>query len=103
MMSALYRFSTKGIGLNSMAQDVFGGRTSTELETLNGYMLDLARRTGFPTPINETIYEVAKERFGPDFQPISEQELWDMVKQKTRALSITQKTLRVNRTDNSNS
>jgi hypothetical protein len=86
MMGALYRFSTKGIGLNSMAQDVFGGRTRTELETLNGYMLDLARRTGFPTPINETIYEVAKDRLGPNFRPISEQELWGMIKQKARAI-----------------
>jgi len=86
MMGVLYRFSTKGIGLNSMAQDVFGGRTRTELETLNGYMLDLARRTRFPTPINETIYQVARERFGPDFQPISEQELWGMIEQKARRM-----------------
>jgi 2-dehydropantoate 2-reductase len=82
MTGALYRLNTKRLGLNSMAQDVFGGRTNTELETLNGYMLDLARRTGFPTPINETIYEVAKDRFGPDFKPISQQELWDKVEQK---------------------
>ena len=80
--SALYRFNTKRLGLNSMAQDVFGGKTTTELEVLNGYMLDLAWRIAFPTPINETIYEVAKERFGPDFQPISEQDLWDMIKIK---------------------
>jgi hypothetical protein len=47
-----------------------------------GYMLDLARRMAYPTPINKTIYEVAKERFGPDFQPISEQDLWDIIKIK---------------------
>jgi len=84
MTSVLYRRTTKGVGLNSMAQDVFGGRNNTELETLNGYMLDLAKRAGFPTPINETIYEVAKKRFGPDFQPIPEQELWSMIEQKIR-------------------
>jgi 2-dehydropantoate 2-reductase len=88
MAGALYRFNTRGLGLNSMAQDVFGGRTTTELEALNGYMLDLARRVGFPTPINETIYEVAKDRFGPDFQPISAQELWDMVEQKVRGMKL---------------
>jgi len=87
MMGALYRLNAKKIGLNSTAQDVFGGRTTTELETLNGYMLDLARRQGLPTPINETIYEVAKERFGPDFQPISEQELWGMIEQKARGMA----------------
>jgi ketopantoate reductase len=82
MTSAIYRLNAKRLGLNSMAQDVFGGKTTTELEVLNGYMLDLAKRTSFPTPINETIYEVAKERFGPDFQPISEQDLWDRIKVK---------------------
>jgi 2-dehydropantoate 2-reductase len=76
---ALFRLNTGRLGLNSMAQDVFGGKTATELEELNGYMLKLARRTGFPTPINETIYEVAKERFGPDFQPMSEQDLWNKI------------------------
>jgi 2-dehydropantoate 2-reductase len=80
MTGALYRRNTKKLGLNSMAQDVFGGNTTTELETLNGYMLDLARRVEFPTPINEIIYEVAKERFGPHFQPMSEQELWERVR-----------------------
>jgi 2-dehydropantoate 2-reductase len=84
--SALYRLNAKRVGLNSMAQDVFGGRSTTELETLNGYMLDLARRTGFPTPINKTVYEVAKERFGPDFQPVSEQDLWGMIEQEVREM-----------------
>lgn len=85
----LFRLTTKRIGLNSMSQDVFGGRTSTELEALNGYMLDLARRTGFPTPINETIYEVARERFGPGFRPISEQDLWSRIQQKVRDVGST--------------
>jgi len=80
MIGALYGFNTKRLGLNSMAQDVFGGKTTTELETLNGHMLNLARRVGFPTPINETIYQVAKERFGPNFQPISEEELWEQIR-----------------------
>jgi 2-dehydropantoate 2-reductase len=87
--SALYRLNAKKIGLNSMSQDVFGGRTNTELETLNGYMLDLAKRVGFPTPINQIIYEVARERFGPNFQPISEQELWSMIEQIVRAHKST--------------
>lgn len=80
--STSLRRAAKSWSLNSIAQDVFGGKNSTELETLNGYMLDLARRTAFPTPINETIYKIAKERFGPGFQPISEEELWDMIKIK---------------------
>jgi 2-dehydropantoate 2-reductase len=86
----LYRLNARRLGLNSMAQDVFGGRNNTELETLNGYMLSLARRVGFPTPINEAIYETAKERFGPGFQPMSEQELWDAIQQKMRSIKSQQ-------------
>ena len=82
--SALYRLDTRRLGMNSMAQDVFGGRSTTELDALNGYMLELARRKGFPTPINETIYEVAKDRFGHDFKSISAQELWGMIERRTR-------------------
>ncbi len=84
MTSALYKLDTRRLGMNSMAQDVFGGRATTELDALNGYMLELARREGFPTPINETIYEVAKTHFVSDFQPISAQKLWGMIEQRTR-------------------
>jgi 2-dehydropantoate 2-reductase len=91
---SVYRLNTRRLGLNSMAQDVFGGRNTTELETLNGYMLGLARRVGFPTPINEAIYEVAKERFGPDFQPMSEQELWDAIQQNVHSMKPQQTEIR---------
>jgi len=37
--------------------------------------LTLAQKAGVPMPINQTIYEIAKERFGPDFQPMTEKEL----------------------------
>lgn len=84
--SALYRVNTKKLGLNSMSQDVFGGKASTELESLNGYMLRLAQKVGFPTPINETIYELAKERFGTDFKPLSEMELRDAIQKKLKSL-----------------
>lgn len=80
MVSTVFRANIKNLGLNSMAQDVFAGKATTELETLNGYMLNLARQIDFPTPINKTVYEVAKERFAPNFKPVSEQELWNMIK-----------------------
>ena len=85
IVSGLFRMNTKRLGVNSMAQDIFAGRTNTELETLNGYMLNIAHKVGLPTPINETIYETAKQRFGPDFQPISERELWNTIQQKMRS------------------
>ncbi len=77
-----YKMNSKKMGLNSMSQDVYAGRQNTEIETLTGYMLELAHRTNTPAPMSETIYEIAKERFGPDFQPISEIELWQKVQER---------------------
>ncbi len=79
LTSFLFRFSTKKIGLNSMSQDIFGGKITTELESLNGYMLGLAKKVAMPMPINQTIYDLAKERFGPNFEPITESELWHAI------------------------
>jgi ketopantoate reductase len=74
--SIFYRFAVREeLGLNSTAQDLSVGKTTTELESLNGYMLALAKKAGLPMPINQTMYEIAKERFGPDFQPLTETEL----------------------------
>lgn len=82
IVSSFYKLNSRKIGLNSMSQDVFGGRPFTELESLNGYMLSLASQVGFSMPINEAIYEMAKERFGPDFQPVTETELWAAIQKK---------------------
>jgi hypothetical protein len=38
-------------------------------------MLTLAQKAGLIMPINQTVYEIAKERFGADFQPMTEMEL----------------------------
>jgi 2-dehydropantoate 2-reductase len=75
----LYDFIVNRVGPTSMTQDVFGGKTCTELESLNGYMLELARRVGILMPINQAIYEIAKERFGAGFKPIEEIDLWEMI------------------------
>ena len=39
----LLDFIVNRVGPTSMTQDMFGGKTSTELESLNGHMLELAR------------------------------------------------------------
>jgi len=78
----LYDFIINRVGPTSMTQDVFGGKTTTELESLNGYMLELARKFGVPMPINQSVYDIAKERFGANFKPISEIELWEMINER---------------------
>ena len=78
----LYDFIVNRVGPTSMTQDVFCGKTNTELESLNGYMLGLSHRSGVPMPINQAIYEIAKERFCSGFRPIEEIELWEMINER---------------------
>ena len=90
----LYDFIVNRVGPTSMTQDVFGGKTTTELESLNGHMLELAHRVGVPMPINQAIYEIAKERFCSGFKPIEEIDLWEMINNRildrSRMLSTIQ-------------
>ncbi|HYA77431.1 MAG TPA: 2-dehydropantoate 2-reductase [Verrucomicrobiae bacterium] len=87
----LHDFIVNRIGPTSMTQDVFNGKTTTELESLNGYMLELARRVGALMPINQAIYEIAKERFCPDFKPVEESDLWEMINNRILDWSYTLK------------
>jgi 2-dehydropantoate 2-reductase len=54
---------------SSMAQDVTKGR-KTEIEFMNGYIVDRGREAGVPTPVNAAIVEVVKDidagRIKPD-------------------------------------
>jgi hypothetical protein len=56
-------------------------------------MLGLAHRSGVSMPINQAIYEIAKERFCPGFRPIEEIELWEMINDKilNRSLELHRK------------
>ena len=45
---------------SSMGQDVEKGRR-TEIEFMNGYIVEQGRRSGIPTPINAAIVEVVQE------------------------------------------
>jgi 2-dehydropantoate 2-reductase len=78
----LHDFIVNRVGPTSMTQDVFKEKPTTELESLSGYMLKLARKVGVPMPINQAIYEIAEEQFGPGFQPIPEIDLWEMINNK---------------------
>ncbi len=78
----LHDFIVNRVGPTSMTQDVFSGKHATELESLSGYMLKLASNVGVPMPINQAIYEIAKEQFCPGFRPIPEIDLWEMINNK---------------------
>ncbi len=77
----LFRRNLKRLGMSSMGQDVLlRKRTETELEYLNGYLLQLAEQQGVSVPYNRAIYRLSKAHFArPDFQPLSAREVWKEV------------------------
>jgi 2-dehydropantoate 2-reductase len=92
-INPLHDFIVNRVGPTSMTQDVFSGKPTTELESLSGYMLELARKVGVPMPINQAIYEIAKEQFCAGFSPIPEIDLWEMINNKILDLKSSRRIL----------
>ena len=61
--------------INSMAQDLEAGSTSTELEDINGYLVALADKVGVEVPYNKALYSIFKEWAKGDRQPLKPSEL----------------------------
>ena len=88
--SHLPRLITKGIFeknvskmvVSSMAQDIIqrGGKDS-ELESINGYILQLAKKHNVPAPYNQAIYDLTRQEFArKKFEPLDVKEVWEYVK-----------------------
>lgn len=58
----------RGEGLPSLLQDLKKGRR-TEIDYLNGYVVDKARETGVNTPINQTLVELVKRVENQGLEP----------------------------------
>jgi ketopantoate reductase len=91
LANPLYDFIVNRVGPTSMTQDLFSGKTTTELDSLNGYMLELAHSVNVPMPINQAIYEIAKEHFRPGYKPIEEIDLWEMINNRVLDKSMALK------------
>jgi len=80
----LFKKNVAKMVMSSMSQDIIQrGGTDSELESLTGYILKLARQNRVKAPYNEAIYELGKERFGkPGFVPMDVHEVWAKVQQK---------------------
>lgn len=67
----IFQRKLRAMVMSSMTQDVaLRGAHDTELESLTGYIVQLAQRLGVPAPYNQTIYQLGRERFHPGFQPM---------------------------------
>jgi len=67
----MFKASMDKMVRSSMSQDVLlRGGTTTELESLTGYIVRLAEKNALPAPWNSGLYRIAKEAFAkPGFRP----------------------------------
>jgi len=81
--SRTFQRNIQKMTLSSMGQDVFQRKSSqTELEYLNGYLLQLADQFHMNVPYNRAIYRLCKLHFSqPNFQPLDVRDVWKEIKQ----------------------
>jgi 2-dehydropantoate 2-reductase len=71
LLRPLFQRRLGGWGMSSMTQDVaLRGAHDTELESITGYMLQLAAAHGVSAPYNRAIYRLGREKFHPGFEPM---------------------------------
>jgi len=76
--------NVKKMVMSSMAQDVLQRHSQeSELETINGYLLDLADTADLAVPVNRAVYKLCAKHFGqPNFQPLPLAAVWREVQQQ---------------------
>ncbi len=77
----MFNKNAKKMVVSSMAQDIIqrGGHDS-ELETINGHLLELADQHNIQAPYIRTMYEMCKREFAKDtFTPLDVAEVWGEV------------------------
>lgn len=79
-----FQANMKKFPKNSMMQDILQrGGYASELESLNGYILNLAKKNCVKAPINQAIYEFCVESFSKsEFTPIDIVDVWEKVHKK---------------------
>ncbi|HQJ07861.1 MAG TPA: 2-dehydropantoate 2-reductase [Deltaproteobacteria bacterium] len=84
LMRPLFKKNVSKMVISSMSQDIIQrGGTSSELDSLTGYILNLARQNRIKAPYNEAIYELGKEHFSrPGFKGMDVKEVWEEVQKK---------------------
>ncbi len=71
----IFEKKMKSTSINSMAQDLQNGSDDTELEDINGYLVQLAEKVGVEIPYNRALYHIFKEWLKEDGQPMKPSDL----------------------------
>jgi 2-dehydropantoate 2-reductase len=67
----VFKRELRAMQMSSMTQDVvLRGAYDTELESITGYVVQLAAEHGVPAPYNRAIYRLGREKFRPGFAPL---------------------------------
>ena len=71
-------------GPNSMSQDIImRHKSQSEIEHLNGYVVNLAKKMGVSAPYNSTIYELCKNQFQKKpYEQLEADTVWNYIQQK---------------------
>jgi 2-dehydropantoate 2-reductase len=80
----IFKNNFKKMQITSMAQDLFVlHKDTTELDSINGYIVGLANTVGFDARFNKAIYEIAGREFNkPDYQPMEVADLWRKIEER---------------------
>lgn len=70
--------------MSSMAQDVLQrGGSDSELESINGRLIELADRHGLGVPYNRAVYALCRDRFArTPFEPMDVNDVWAEVRKR---------------------
>ena len=86
----IFKHKIKTMVMSSMTQDILlRGSDVSEIDSLTGYIVSLAEKHHVAAPYNTTIYRLAKERFGPHFQPLRCEEVAAEVEKALQAGDAT--------------
>jgi ketopantoate reductase len=76
----IFRKKMKNSSINSMAQDLSNGSEQTELEDLNGYLIELAEKHSMKIPYNKGVYQLFKKWNRKGAQPLTPSVVLNEVK-----------------------
>jgi 2-dehydropantoate 2-reductase len=83
----LFKRELRAMRMSSMTQDVvLRGASDTELESITGYIVQLAAAHNVPVPYNAAIYRLGRERFRPGFKPLTCQDVLAAVGREKAAM-----------------